>query len=155
MCLGFSNKLNSTNLVDISYLQVGQPGPLRFVLWSRQMLQTTISTYLNAKQNEVNLYTKADSGFVVVMINSKTPEWVLIVYKPHLNLCLFRSYEMYTDIWSFKWCIVCQVQQEIFETCQEIKSRTRVYIGWKGMWIWWWTTKVIYVGMKVALFFWM
>lgn len=102
----------------------------------------------------MTLCTKADSGFVVAMVDSKTPEWVLIVYKPYFNLCLFRSYEMYTDIWSFKWCIVCQVQQEIFETCQEIKSRTRVYIGWKGMWIWWWTVKIIYVGIKVALLFW-
>jgi hypothetical protein len=38
------------------------------------MLQTTISTDLNAERNEVTLYTKADSVFVVAMINSKTPE---------------------------------------------------------------------------------
>ena len=53
-------------------------------------------------------------------------------------MCLFGSDEMYTGVWSFKRRIVCEIQQEIFKTCQEIEPRARISIRWKGMW--WWST---------------
>lgn len=84
------------------------------------------------------LYRKCDTRLLEGTISTKTWMRLWRLYTQIWILCLFESDEMYTGIWSFKRCIVCEIQQEIFKTCQEIKPRARISIRRKGMW--WWTT---------------